>query len=133
MLQILLNEVAELSITFSEIRSKTCCFITVEATGIQAFCCIYVILINCGNVKVLAFSSNHTTNETSQDKDMEDQNGAPHTELTNINSDNIELVLQGCSFIWLVFNSCHDLTFDCHITNNNGHEPSLSSLDGSTR
>jgi len=132
MLQILLNEVTKVPVTLPAVGVQTSCFIIRERSTIQLRL-VDVILIDCGNVKVLLLSSNHTTNETSQDKDMEDQNCAPHTELTNINSDNIELVLQGCSFIWLVFNSCHDLTFDCHITNNDTHEPSLSSLDGSTR
>lgn len=60
---------------------------------------------------------------------MDDEDSAVHTELTNISSNNIKLILKRGGFIVLGFNSGHDLIFTGIWSNNKGQEPSLSSLN----
>jgi len=64
---------------------------------------------------------------------MDNQDSSVHSELTNIDSNNVELILKWSSFIWLVLNSGEDLTFTGHISDNADKEPSLTGLDLGTR
>jgi hypothetical protein len=63
---------------------------------------------------------------------MDNQNGGIHTKFTNIDSNDIKLLLKWGVLIWFFFKESHDLTFTSHITDNNAHEPTLTGLDLST-
>lgn len=77
--------------------------------------------------------SNHTFDEVSEKKAMDNQDSSVHSELTNIDSNNVKLVLEWGSFVWFFLNRCEDLTFAGHISDNTAEEPSLTGLDLSTR
>ena len=64
---------------------------------------------------------------------MDDEDGAVHTELTNISSNDLKLVLERSSFIGLLLDSSENLVLTGVGSNNNGEEPTLTSLDLSSR
>lgn len=64
---------------------------------------------------------------------MDDKDGTVHTKLTNISGDGIELVLKRSGLSLLGFNSCEDLILTSIVTNDGTEEPSLTSLDLSSR
>jgi len=77
--------------------------------------------------------SNHTFDEVSEKEAVDNQDSSVHTEFTNINSNNVKLILKWSSFIWLFTNSRENLTFAGHISDNAAKEPSLTGLDLGTR
>jgi len=76
--------------------------------------------------------SDHSLCKVTNQKAMNCQDGAVHSEFTNIGGDHIQLLLEWGLFTWLVFERTHDLALAGKLTDNNAHEPSLASLDLST-
>jgi hypothetical protein len=60
---------------------------------------------------------------------MDDEDSAVHTKLSNICSNDFELVLERSSLIRLLLNSSKDLVLTSVFVYDNGEEPSLTSLD----
>ena len=64
---------------------------------------------------------------------MDNEDSAVHTKLTNISSNDRKLVLKRSSLVGFCLNSCKNLILTCVLVDNNGEEPSLTSLDLSSR
>ena len=60
---------------------------------------------------------------------MNNEDSAVHTELTNISSNDLKLVLERGSLIGLLLDSSENLVLTGVRSDNNGEEPTLTSLD----
>lgn len=60
---------------------------------------------------------------------MDDKDSAVHTELTNISGNDLKFVLERSSLIGLLLDSSENLVLTGVLSNNNGEEPTLTSLD----
>ena len=103
-----------------------------EAAIVLFVTVLFVGLVPFATEKIELFS-NHTFDEVSKKETVDDEDGSVHTELTNIQGDNIKFILKWSCLIWLFLNGGENLTLTGHISDNAAKEPSLTGLDLSTR
>lgn len=60
---------------------------------------------------------------------MDDEDSTVHTKLTNISGNDLKLVLERSSLIGLLLDSSENLVLTGVGSDNNGEEPTLTSLD----
>jgi len=60
---------------------------------------------------------------------VHNQDGGVHSEFTNVDGDDVELVLKGSGFVGLVLDGREDLAFAGHVSDDAAEEPSLAGLD----
>jgi len=86
----------------------------------------FLIQLSAPQIKL---SSHHRFDESSEEKAMDNEDSAVHTELTNISRNDLKLVLERGSLVGLLLDSSKNLVLAGVFIDNDSEEPSLTSLD----